>query len=84
VDVLVRPERIRLVGPDNASALPNQMPMLIDAIVNYGDSLLVSGTTRGRRLRMRLVGAQPEATREGATVTVGWAPGDAHLIAGSD
>jgi putative spermidine/putrescine transport system ATP-binding protein len=82
VDVLVRPERIRLVGPDNAGALPNQMPMVIDAIVNYGDSLLVSGTTRGRRLRMRLAGTPPEAIREGATVTVGWAPGDAHLIAG--
>jgi putative spermidine/putrescine transport system ATP-binding protein len=83
VDVLVRPERIRLVGPDNAGALPNQLPMVIDTIVNHGDSLLVSGTVRGRRLRVRLAAAQPDAIREGATVTVGWEPGDAHLIAGS-
>jgi len=30
---------------------------------------------------MRIAGAQPDAVREGATVSVGWAPGDAHLIA---
>jgi putative spermidine/putrescine transport system ATP-binding protein len=81
VDILVRPERIRLVGPDDAHALPIQVPLTIDAIVNYGDSLLVSGTARGRRLRMRLAVVPPGALlREGATVTVGWAPGDAHLI----
>jgi hypothetical protein len=29
---------------------------------------------------MRIAGAAPEAIREGATVTVGWEPDDAHLI----
>lgn len=80
----MRSERIRLVGPDNTSALANQLPMMIDGIVNYGDSLLVSGTARGRRLRLRLAATQSDAIREGAAVTVGWEPGDAHLMAGPD
>lgn len=48
--------------------------------MSYGDSVLVIGTASGRRLRMRIAGARPEAVREGATVTVGWRPADAHLI----
>jgi putative spermidine/putrescine transport system ATP-binding protein len=84
VDVLIRPERVQLVGPGTGTTLANQMAMEISVIVNYGDSVLVIGTTRGRQLRMRIAGAQPEAVREGATVTVGWRPKDAHLIAQSD
>jgi hypothetical protein len=30
-----------------------------------------------------MAGAQPDAVREGATVTVGWKAGDEHLIARS-
>jgi hypothetical protein len=81
VDVLVRPERVQLAGPGAEAALPNQLVMAIDVIVNYGDSVLVIGSARGQRLRMRIAGAQPEAIREGATVIVGWRPGDEHLIA---
>ena len=49
--------------------------MAIGVIVNYGDSVLVIGSAGGQRLRMRIAGAQPDAVREGATVTVGWRPG---------
>jgi len=80
VDVLVRPERIQLAAAGTETGLPNQLVMAIDVIVNYGDSVLVIGSTRGRRLRMRIAGAQPDSVREGATVTVGWRPGDEHLI----
>jgi putative spermidine/putrescine transport system ATP-binding protein len=80
VDVLVRPERIQLVGA-GSSALPNRVTMKITVIVNYGDTVLVIGTAAGHPVRMRIAGAQPEAIREGATVTVGWGPADAHLIA---
>jgi hypothetical protein len=34
-------------------------------------------------VRIRIAGAQPDAVREGATVTVGWNVGDEHLIAQS-
>ena len=80
VDVLVRPERIQVVGPGSL-ALPNRVAMKITVIVNYGDTVLVIGTAGDHPVRMRIAGAQPEAIREGATVTVGWGPGDAHLIA---
>jgi putative spermidine/putrescine transport system ATP-binding protein len=83
VDVLVRPERVGLAPPGAEPALPNQLAMTIDVIVNYGDSVLVIGSARGQRLRMRIAGAQPDVIREGATVTVGWKPGDEHLIARS-
>jgi putative spermidine/putrescine transport system ATP-binding protein len=79
VDVLVRPERIQLVG-SGTTPLPNQLAMTITGIVNYGDSLVVLGTALGRPLRMRIAGHLPETIREGATVTVGWAPRDAHAI----
>ena len=76
VDVLVRPERVQLGG----RGVPEVLSMKVTVTVNYGDSVLVIGDARGHALRMRIAGAQPEAIREGATVTVGWAPGDAHLI----
>ena len=81
VDVLVRPERVQLAPPGAEPALPNQLLMAIDVIVNYGDSVLVIGSARGHRLRMRIAGAPPDGIREGATVTVGWRLGDEHLIA---
>jgi putative spermidine/putrescine transport system ATP-binding protein len=81
VDVLVRPERLRLV--DANSALPNRLVIKINVIVNYGDSVLVIGDASGHVVRMRIFGTQPEEVREGATVTVAWAPGDAHLIPGT-
>ena len=76
VDVLVRPERVQLAG----RGVPEVLSMKVTVTVNYGDSVLVIGDARGHAVRMRIAGAQPEAIREGATVTVGWAPGDAHLI----
>jgi len=76
VDVLVRPERVQLGG----RGVPEVLSMKVTVIVNYGDSVLVIGDARGQAVRMRIAGAQPEAIREGATATVGWAPGDAHLI----
>ena len=81
IDVLVRPERQPLAGPGGDPPLANRLPMEIGVIVNYGDSVLVIGPAGGPRLRMRIAGSQPDAVRDGATVTVGWRPGDEHLIA---
>jgi putative spermidine/putrescine transport system ATP-binding protein len=79
VDVLVRPERLQLVGAD--ALLPNRLAIKIGVIVNYGDSVLIIGDVGGHSVRIRITGVQPEAVREGATVTVGWEAGDEHLIA---
>jgi putative spermidine/putrescine transport system ATP-binding protein len=78
VDLLVRPERLRLVA-GGADGL-NTLRMRIDTLVNYGDSLLAIGVAGDRPLRLRIAGATPDALREGATVTVGWEPGDGHLV----
>jgi len=78
VDLLVRPERLRLVEP---GAALNTLEMSVGTLVNYGDSVLAIGTTAGRPLRMRIAGMPPAALQEGATVTVGWDPRDGHVVA---
>jgi putative spermidine/putrescine transport system ATP-binding protein len=78
-DVLLRPERLRLV-PDGAT-LPNRLAVKIGVIVNYGDSVLIIGDAGGQSVRIRMAGALPDEVREGATVIFGWRPGDEHLIA---
>jgi len=80
-DVLLRPERLQLTR--EGVSLPNHLTVKIAAIVNYGDSVLVIGDAGGYTVRVRIAGAQPDEVREGATVTIGWRPGDEHLIARS-
>jgi putative spermidine/putrescine transport system ATP-binding protein len=80
VDVMVRPEDLRIV--EGESARLNAVEMLIDTIVNYGDSLMVVGRAGKLSLRMRLSGQAPDLV-EGAAIRVGWAPEQAHLIARS-
>ena len=80
-DVLLRPERLQLAR--DGTSLPNRLAVKIGVIVNYGDSVLVIGDVGSHTLRLRIAGAQPDDVREGATVAVGWRPGDEHLIARS-
>jgi putative spermidine/putrescine transport system ATP-binding protein len=80
-DVLLRPERLQLVR--DGATFPNRLAVKIGVIVNYGDSVLIIGDAGGHGVRIRIAGAQPDAVREGATVTVGWNVGDEHLIARS-
>ena len=80
-DVLLRPERLQLVR--GGATFPNRLAVKIGVIVNYGDSVLIIGDAAGHTVRVRIAGAQPDAVREGATVTVGWNVGDEHLIARS-
>ena len=67
----------------DGATLPNRLAVKIGVIVNYGDSVLIIGDAGGHSVRIRIAGAQPDAVREGATVTVGWKVGDEHLIARS-
>jgi putative spermidine/putrescine transport system ATP-binding protein len=80
-DVLLRPERLQLVS--DGAALANHLSVKIGVIVNYGDSVLVIGDAGGWTVRIRIAGAPPDTIREGATVVIGWRPGDEHLIARS-
>jgi putative spermidine/putrescine transport system ATP-binding protein len=77
-DVLLRPERLQLVR--DGATLPNRLSVKIGVIVNYGDSVLVIGDAGVHSVRIRIAGAHPDTIREGATVVVGWRPGDEHLI----
>ena len=81
VDVMIRPERLRLcraAAPDDGH---NLLDMTVDEIINYGNSILVIGTTKGLTLRARLVGSDAETLQRGMSVTMSWTPTDAHILA---
>jgi putative spermidine/putrescine transport system ATP-binding protein len=78
VDVMIRPERLRLGAVGEAD---NVFDMLIDDAINYGDSILVIGTTHGLPLRARLVGHSADMLQRGATLRLAWSPADARVLA---
>jgi putative spermidine/putrescine transport system ATP-binding protein len=79
VEVMIRPERLRLATGGDTGA-DNTFDMTVDDVINYGDSLLVIGKTHGLPLRARMVGGAADGLQPGAALTLGWAPGDAHLL----
>ena len=79
VDVMIRPERLQPTHMVDAVDA-NEFEMTIVDTINYGDSILVVGTTRGVPLRARLVGARPDMLRPGAVLRLAWAPADAHVL----
>ena len=79
VDVMLRPERLRLVRAGEP-APANRFAMQIEAVINYGDSVLAIGTAAGVPVRVRIAGAEPNAIERGSTVEVGWAPEAAHVL----
>jgi putative spermidine/putrescine transport system ATP-binding protein len=80
VDVLIRPERLRLSAALAPDSTRNLFDMTVDEIINYGDSILVIGRTKGLPLRARLVGHDAETLQRGMTVSMSWAPSDAHVL----
>jgi putative spermidine/putrescine transport system ATP-binding protein len=81
VDVMIRPERLRLRPPGETGGADNPIDLVVDDIINYGDSILVIGKARGLPLRARIVGGDGERLRPGATLALAWAPVDAHVLA---
>jgi putative spermidine/putrescine transport system ATP-binding protein len=77
--LMVRPERLRLQG---TSAADNELDMIVDDVINYGDSILLIGTTGGHPLRARIAGSPTEALRHGARIKLAWSPSDAHILPG--
>ena len=77
--LMIRPERFRLCGSDGTND-DNGFDMTVDDIINYGDSILAVGKTKGLPLRVRIAGGKPEALRPGATLNLAWAPADAHVL----
>src|SRR5262249_55952162 len=84
VDVMIRPERLRLAAGESVDDTVNRFEMAVNEGVNYGDSILVLGTTKGLPLRARLVGHEADALRRGMTVTMCWTMKDAHILRRSE
>jgi putative spermidine/putrescine transport system ATP-binding protein len=78
VDVLIRPERLRL---DARGDEDNVFDMTVDDTINYGDSVLAMGNFRGLALRARIAGTDAAALAPGARIKLHWAPTDAHVLA---
>jgi putative spermidine/putrescine transport system ATP-binding protein len=81
IDLLIRPERLRLAPRRSATEADNELDMTINAIINHGDSVIAIGTRQGLTLRVRVPGGEAEALSIGAKVKLFWAPTDAHVIA---
>jgi putative spermidine/putrescine transport system ATP-binding protein len=77
--VMIRPERLRVRG--NGEAMDNELEMIIEEIINYGDSILIIGRTHGLPVRARIFGSNPDSLARGATITLAWAAADAHILA---
>jgi putative spermidine/putrescine transport system ATP-binding protein len=78
VVVMIRPERLRLPGA--AQTADNELDMIVDEVINYGDSILVIGRTHGLPLRARMFGSDPDALIRGSTIRLCWASADAHIL----
>jgi putative spermidine/putrescine transport system ATP-binding protein len=78
-DLLIRPERLRPLG--NGAAADNIFDMIVDEVINYGDSVLAIGKTKGLPLRARLPGLPPDTLRRGEVLRLGWSATDAHVLA---
>ncbi|MGA7486882.1 MAG: ABC transporter ATP-binding protein [Xanthobacteraceae bacterium] len=85
VDLMIRPERLRLRAAGESHGDDNTFEMTVDDIINYGDSILVLGKTRGLPLRARLMagrmGGEADLPPPGTTLHLAWAPQDAHVLA---
>jgi putative spermidine/putrescine transport system ATP-binding protein len=80
VDLMIRPERLRLEATGEKDGARNAFEMTVDDIINYGDSILAIGKAHGLPLRARLVGGALDALGPGKTVTLTWSPTDAHIL----
>jgi putative spermidine/putrescine transport system ATP-binding protein len=80
VELMIRPERLRLRAAGETGAADNTFEMTVDDVINYGDSILVIGKTHGLPLRARIMGGQFELPAPGASLTLAWAPKDAHVL----
>ena len=79
VRLLIRPEAFVIARDASAKDL-NHCEVTVEAIVNYGDSVLVLAKTGASVLRIRLGSAEAEMLREGDTFRVAWRAMDACLL----
>lgn len=74
IELMVRPERIAIVGDGAAPAGFACLPLQIETIIRYGDSTLLIGLAAGQTMRVRVAGILPAHIVEGAGVHIAWDP----------
>ncbi|MGY6250705.1 ABC transporter ATP-binding protein [Bosea thiooxidans] len=77
VDVLVRPEIIRL---SKEAASLDDFSFTIDEIVNYGDSFLIIGKSGGQELRARVPGLDMPLLARGERCGISWPKERVHVV----
>jgi putative spermidine/putrescine transport system ATP-binding protein len=80
VDVMIRPERLRPRPAGDIAGTDNIFEMTVDDIINYGDSILAIGKTKGLPLRARIGSGATDIPQPGSTLRLAWAPADAHVL----
>jgi putative spermidine/putrescine transport system ATP-binding protein len=81
IDVLLRPEMIHCGEAVVRNGCDVQRELLIDTMVNYGDSVLLSGRCDSTSLRVRVRGPEARDLSPGARCPVGWKSSDLHVVA---
>jgi len=75
VDLLLRPEMIRVTGDDTSNAM-----LQVEAAVNYGDSVLAIGKLGNAPVRVRIPGPQARGLQAGQRLPLHWQANDIHVI----
>ncbi|MCW0234217.1 MAG: ABC transporter ATP-binding protein [Ferrovibrio sp.] len=79
-DVLVRPEAIGLWRGSGDRAGHCVVPFTVTALVNYGDSVLLIGSSGDLSLRARIPFMLATDIREGTALSLSWRHADMHCI----
>ncbi|WP_020070544.1 ABC transporter ATP-binding protein [Paraburkholderia caledonica] len=80
VDVLLRPEMIHCGEAIKRNQCDVQRQLLIETMVNYGDSVLLSGRCDDTALRVRVRGPEARELAPGVRCAVGWKSSDLHVV----
>ena len=80
VELMIRPERLRLRRSGETGPEENALDVTVDEVIHHGDYILVIGKTRGLPLRARILGGEHGLPPRGSMVQFAWAPADAHVL----
>ncbi len=80
VDLLIRPERIRVLDERTPREGLAVFAMKVATAIHLGESVLLTGTAGDQPLRVRVPGSSVAGADEGQEISVGWCPADVHLI----
>jgi putative spermidine/putrescine transport system ATP-binding protein len=81
VELMIRPERLRLRRSGETGPEENAFDVTVDEVIHHGDYVLVIGKTHGLPLRARILGSEHGLPLRGSMVQFTWAPADAHVLA---